>query len=76
VKAGRYRIILDPDACKGCGYCEVVCPCNVYERDTSINKRGYEPYRAVRPEFCVGCMGCYYVCPDFCLDVTLNEASN
>ncbi|MDR3165111.1 MAG: ferredoxin family protein [Synergistaceae bacterium] len=73
--ARRCEITLDADGCKGCGYCETVCPMNVYERGAFINERGYTPYRAVRPELCVGCMQCYYVCPDFCLDVTPDEVS-
>ncbi|MDR1732448.1 MAG: 4Fe-4S binding protein [Synergistaceae bacterium] len=64
-----YIVDLDPEGCKGCGYCRIVCPRGVCEPSPDLNAKGYRIYRANAPEKCVGCMKCVFVCPDFCLDV-------
>ena len=66
-----YTVDLDPEGCKGCGYCRIVCPKGVYEPSSDLNTKGYTIYRAAVPENCIGCMKCVFVCPDFCLDVLL-----
>jgi NAD-dependent dihydropyrimidine dehydrogenase PreA subunit len=66
---GRYTIHLDFEACKGCGYCLLVCPRRVYAQGTSFNKRGFKAFRVAAAEACSGCLRCFHVCPDFCLEV-------
>jgi 2-oxoglutarate ferredoxin oxidoreductase subunit delta len=65
----RYTIGMDFSACKGCGYCALVCAKKVFEQETAINDMGYVPYRAALPDACNGCRLCFFVCPDFCLEI-------
>jgi NAD-dependent dihydropyrimidine dehydrogenase PreA subunit len=67
---GRYRIDVDFEACKACGYCALICPAKIFERGADLNKKGYSPYRPANPDACTGCLRCFYMCPDFCLEVT------
>jgi NAD-dependent dihydropyrimidine dehydrogenase PreA subunit len=52
------RIALDEEACKGAGFCETVCPKDVFEVDR-------ERHRATlpRPGSCVQCGACIVQCP-------------
>lgn len=51
-------IVLDPDRCKGAGFCEQVCPTDVFEVD-------YDRHIASLPraEQCVKCGACIVQCP-------------
>jgi NAD-dependent dihydropyrimidine dehydrogenase PreA subunit len=62
-------VSIDFNACKGCGYCSLVCAKKVFEQGTAINGMGYTPYRVATPEACTGCRRCFFVCPDFCLEI-------
>ena len=60
-KKKKFKIIHDPDLCKGCGLCYAYCPKNVIEPD--ILGRA----QIARPEDCIGCMKCVWICPDFAI---------
>jgi NAD-dependent dihydropyrimidine dehydrogenase PreA subunit len=66
----KYDVRIDFQACKECGYCQLVCGQNVYAKGTQFNGRGYRSYQAVNPEACVGCNKCFYACPDFAISIT------
>ncbi|MEJ2183829.1 MAG: FAD-dependent oxidoreductase [Nitrospirota bacterium] len=65
----EFEVLLDPEACKECGYCRAVCRMGVFEAGSEFNKKGYRPFKVVNPQNCVGCMKCFYTCPDFCIEV-------
>ncbi|RLG59240.1 MAG: 4Fe-4S ferredoxin [Candidatus Hydrothermarchaeota archaeon] len=50
------EIIIDKDACKGCGDCVDVCPSEVFEIVDGKSE-------AVRPEDCIECCACVEACP-------------
>ncbi len=65
--ASAMVIHINRDFCKGCGFCIYICPKKVYERSGELNKKGYEPPRAVRPEDCSECGMCDLYCPEFAI---------
>lgn len=60
-------ININRDFCKGCGFCITFCPKKVYERSGELNKKGYEPPKAARPEDCSECGICDLYCPEFAI---------
>jgi 2-oxoglutarate ferredoxin oxidoreductase subunit delta len=62
---------IDPETCKGCGFCIEFCPLGILEFSDSINKMGYQ-YPRVKPgyeELCVCCGMCERVCPELAIRV-------
>jgi NAD-dependent dihydropyrimidine dehydrogenase PreA subunit len=59
----RLRIALDEQRCKGAGFCEDVCPVDVFTVDRAAR-------RAIltRPQACVQCGACIVQCPFDALD--------
>jgi formate dehydrogenase beta subunit len=68
----RYQVILNPDLCKGCGYCMEICGMNVFSTSNAFNPSGYKPLSVKHTDHCVGCLKCVYVCPD--LAISIKEA--
>lgn len=66
----KFRVEVDRQACKACGYCIEVCPAKVFDRTAGFNDRGYRPVAAERAANCTGCRRCFFACPDFAIDVT------
>jgi NAD-dependent dihydropyrimidine dehydrogenase PreA subunit len=54
----QLRIVLDADACKGLGFCETVCPKDVFEVDRDLRLATLP-----RPDACVQCGACVVQCP-------------
>jgi 2-oxoglutarate ferredoxin oxidoreductase subunit delta len=52
----------NPDWCKNCGICVLVCP-------TDILVEGSDRVEIVDLEKCIGCKNCELICPDFVLKV-------
>ncbi len=52
------EIVIDEDACVGCGSCVEDCPNDVYEMDESKNKT-----KVVKVEDCMACLSCHEICP-------------
>jgi 2-oxoglutarate ferredoxin oxidoreductase subunit delta len=63
----RGVIVVDREACKGCGFCVEFCPLHVLELDKGFNAKGYHPPVAVKTELCNGCDMCGLYCPDFAI---------
>lgn len=79
--AERYRapaplVTLDPEACKECGYCAMVCPKDLFRRGETFNEKGYQAYQVVNPEKCIGCWQCFFACPDFAIDLTERDVKS
>ncbi len=59
------KVIIDKDACKGCGLCVTVCPKNILRlSETEINAKGYSPIEVKDMALCIGCAACARMCPD------------
>jgi 2-oxoglutarate ferredoxin oxidoreductase subunit delta len=65
----KFKILLNPERCKGCTYCIEFCPKGVLKVSSQINSKGYHLPTAYSPELCVGCKICQSICPDFCIYV-------
>ena len=52
------RIALDAERCKGAGFCEAVCPKDVFEVDRDLRLAALP-----RPDDCVQCGACIVQCP-------------
>jgi NAD-dependent dihydropyrimidine dehydrogenase PreA subunit len=52
------EIVIDEDACVGCGSCVEDCPNDVYEMDENNYKT-----KVVKVEDCMACLSCHEICP-------------
>ena len=66
-KGPRGKVIINPELCKGCGFCIEYCAPKVLEFSEEFNNKGYHPPHAVKPEACTGCDLCGIYCPDFAI---------
>ncbi|MCG0277912.1 MAG: FAD-dependent oxidoreductase [Thermanaeromonas sp.] len=64
-----YRVEVDGQACKECGYCIEVCKLGVFAPADYFNDRGYKPMVAAKTEKCIGCLDCFFICPDFAINI-------
>ncbi len=64
------EIVINPDYCKGCSICVVICPKKVLELSDHINSKGYLLPEATNLEACTHCKLCEIVCPDLAIAVT------
>ena len=55
--------------CKGCGYCEYVCPRGVFARADRLNTSGYIYMVTDNSKGCIGCLKCMMICPDFAVAI-------
>lgn len=55
---GDFKIIVDFDACTGCGECVSVCPSECY--DDPVDGKTV----VAREDDCVGCQACVSACPE------------
>jgi len=62
------KIIIDPQACKGCNLCVAECPKHVLSPGKTRTSKGYHMPEANEIE-CVVCRSCERVCPDFAISV-------
>lgn len=69
----RYRVIVDPDLCKGCGICIDKCPFKVFEMSDRVGSYGEPLPNPVREDRCTGCGVCVLLCPDFAIRVIRGE---
>ena len=71
----KWRLIVNEDWCKGCGFCYTFCPRKVLEKSENFNAKGYYPPVAVDTNRCVGCKLCEAICPEFAIHVEEQKAS-
>lgn len=64
-----YRVEVDGEACKDCGYCIEVCPQIIFRQADYLNAKGYRPVKVEETQQCIGCRRCFFACPDFAIDV-------
>lgn len=61
-------LIIDPECCKGCGFCIEFCPKGVLALSTDqFNAKGYCFVQARQPGVCIACGLCEMYCPDFAI---------
>lgn len=73
MKAGRGRIKIRQDLCKGCRLCVPACPRSSIRISGGLNSMGYHPAEFNGKE-CTACGICYTVCPEpGCITVFLLE---
>ena len=66
----RGRIEIDEEMCKGCEFCEMVCPFGLITLAQTFNGKGYRPALLVDPaRRCTGCMLCAMICPEAVITV-------
>jgi NAD-dependent dihydropyrimidine dehydrogenase PreA subunit len=65
----QFAVTVAPEACKGCGYCQELCPKGVYVLGAELNAAGYIFMTVEDQERCIGCLSCVMGCPDFAISV-------
>lgn len=60
-------IHVEPERCKGCGFCIEFCPTDVLVFDDGFNKKGYHAPVVKDIDYCTGCDLCGMYCPDFAI---------
>ena len=69
-KRPKARLVIDTEACKGCGFCVEFCPTGALELSSDFNRKGYHPPELIEHD-CVYCEMCELICPEFavyCVD--------
>jgi 2-oxoglutarate ferredoxin oxidoreductase subunit delta len=67
------KVTINPNWCKGCGFCVNFCPTDALEMSTAYNAKGYHPPKVKSSEDCRDCKFCEKVCPEFAIYVTTDE---
>lgn len=68
-KASKGRIIINPDYCKACELCIVVCPKKRISLGIKINKMGYHAAVPDPDKECIACKSCAIMCPEGAIDI-------
>lgn len=63
----EWRIDIDPERCKGCGFCVEFCPKDTLAMSKEFNTKGYHPPVVANPETCTYCDMCEMICPEFAI---------
>jgi 2-oxoglutarate ferredoxin oxidoreductase subunit delta len=68
------KLTIEPNMCKGCGYCISACPKNVLVMSKDLSAKGIEIVEIIHPELCIQCRNCELICPD--MAIYLEDATN
>ncbi len=64
------QVIINQDACKGCGLCTTACPKKiVHLSKDKLNVKGFHPAEVTEQDQCIGCCFCATICPDVVIRV-------
>lgn len=64
----KLSLVVEPEQCKGCGYCVAFCPKGALTlSDDQFNAKGYYYAHLREPDQCVACGLCAMYCPDFAI---------
>ena len=66
-KQARGVVTIEPNRCKGCGFCVEFCPTHVLEMSQEFNLLGYHYPLATNLDACTGCDQCGAFCPDYAI---------
>ena len=70
----KYRVKVNEEYCKGCGYCIEFCPKKVFDRKPELNVKGVKLPVFARPHDCIDCGQCNLLCPDLAIQIEEVEA--
>ncbi len=76
LKQTRGKVHINPNWCKGCGFCVQFCPKKVLDMSPEFNAKGYHPPYVKNPDACHDCMFCQMICPEFSIYVIMEEETN
>ena len=65
--AFRGKVQINPEQCKGCGFCVEFCPKKVLKLSSEFNSKGHHPPIVIDSSSCAGCNLCGLFCPDFAI---------
>lgn len=64
------KLIINKEACKGCGLCVTACPKKILRVSQTVsNNQGYFVVEEIAPEQCIACAFCATMCPDCVITV-------
>lgn len=66
------QIVIDPEACKGCGLCVQACPQGVLAQGQDLNSQGYFYAQVTAQMRCIGCRLCCITCPDVAIRMRIH----
>lgn len=68
-KPFRFEVAVEPDRCKGCGYCVLFCAAKVLKMGKTLNQRGIHIAVIANQSACTGCLQCADICPDAAISI-------
>ncbi|MCP4753448.1 MAG: 4Fe-4S dicluster domain-containing protein [Proteobacteria bacterium] len=63
----EWRLQIDAERCKGCGFCVEFCPKNTLAMSDEFNSKGYHPPLVADADSCTYCDLCEMICPEFAI---------
>lgn len=73
--AGKGKLTIAQDRCKGCGLCIHFCPKGILKEFSELNRLGYRPVSPEEGGECTGCGICALMCPDMVIQVERGEGA-
>ena len=58
LKKAYGRVTINPNWCKGCGFCVEYCPTDALEMSKAYNAKGYHPPKVKNADDCRDCKFC------------------
>ena len=65
----NFRVHVDKERCKGCGYCVAVCPKGTFQPSERRNARGHLSVETTSEGRCVACEQCTLICPEAAIEI-------